>query len=93
MKRREFIAGLGAAAALPLPARGQQAAKRVPRVGALIGFAEHDPATQRRVAAFVTSLGDLGWVVDRNISIDFRYGAGDAEKNRALAKELVALGP
>ena len=93
MKRREFIVGLGAAAALPLPARGQQAAKRMPRIGALIGFAEHDPATQRRVAAFVTNLGDLGWVVDRNISIDFRYGAGDAEKNRALAKELVALGP
>ncbi len=65
----------------------------MPRVGALIGFAEHDPATQRLVAAFVTSLRDLGWMVDRNISIDFRYGAGNAETNRALANELVELRP
>lgn len=93
MRRREFIAGLGAAAALSLPASGQQALKRVPRLGALIGFAEQDSATQRLVAALVTSLAELGWTVDRNISIDFRYGAGNAEKNRALAKELVALGP
>jgi putative ABC transport system substrate-binding protein len=92
MRRREFISGL-AAAALSSPARGQQASKRVPRVGALIGFAEHDPATQRFVAAFVTSLRDLGWMVDRNIAIDFRYGAGNAETNRALANELVELRP
>jgi putative ABC transport system substrate-binding protein len=71
----------------------QQVSKRVARVGALIGFAEHDPATQRDVAAFVTGLADLGWVADRNIAIEFRYGAGDAEKNRVLAKELVSLKP
>jgi putative tryptophan/tyrosine transport system substrate-binding protein len=93
MRKREFIAGLGATAALPLLARAQQLPKRVPRVAALIGFAEHDPATQRRVAAFVTGLRDLGWMLDRNIAIDFRYGAGDAEKNRVLAKELVNLEP
>jgi ABC-type uncharacterized transport system substrate-binding protein len=93
MKKRAFIAALGATAALPLLARAQQLPKRVPRVGALIGFAEHDPATQRRVAAFVTGLRDLGWMQDRNIAIDFRYGAGDAEKNRVLAKELVNLEP
>ncbi|WFU44183.1 ABC transporter substrate-binding protein [Bradyrhizobium sp. CB82] len=93
MRRREFIAGLGAAAASPLPVRGQQAPKRVPRVGVLIGFAEQDPATQRLVATFVKSLGDLGWAVDRDVSIELRYGGGNSEKNRALAKELVALKP
>jgi ABC-type uncharacterized transport system substrate-binding protein len=93
MRRREFIAGLGAAAASPLPVCGQQAPKQVPRVGVLIGFAEQDPATQRLVAAFVKSLGDLGWAVDRDVSIELRYGGGNSEKNRALAKELVALKP
>src|SRR6476661_572595 len=63
------------------------------RVGALIGFTEHDPATQRRVAAFLRGLADLGWTLDRNVAIDFRYGAGDADKNRAFAKELVSLNP
>jgi putative ABC transport system substrate-binding protein len=41
----------------------------------------------------VTGLRDLGWILDRNIAIDFRYGAGDAERNRVFAKELVALEP
>lgn len=94
MKRRAFIAGLGGAAATwPLVARAQQATKRMRRVGALIGFAENDPATQRRVAAFLKGLADLGWVPDRDVAIDFRYGAGDADRNRAFAKELVGLNP
>ena len=91
MKRRAFIAGLGGAAATwPLAARAQQATKRMRRVGALIGFAENDPATQRRVAAFLKGLADLGWVPDRDVTIDFRYGAGDADRNQTFAKELVA---
>jgi putative tryptophan/tyrosine transport system substrate-binding protein len=90
MRRREFIAGLGAAAALPLVARGQQTLKRI---GVLVGFAEDDPATQRRVAAFIAGLRDLGWTTDRNVAIDLRYGAGNPERNRRLAKELVGLRP
>ena len=93
MKRRTFITLFGSVAVWPLAARAQQASKRMLRVGALIGFAEHDPATQRRVAAFLKGLADLGWTVDRNIAIDFRYGAGDADKNRVFAKELVSLNP
>jgi putative tryptophan/tyrosine transport system substrate-binding protein len=94
VRRRAFIAGLGGAAATwPLVARAQQATKRMRRVGALIGFAENDPATQRRVAAFLKGLADLGWVPDRDVAIDFRYGAGDADRNRAFAKELVGLNP
>ncbi|PWT83234.1 MAG: ABC transporter substrate-binding protein [Acidobacteria bacterium] len=93
MRRRQFLAGLGAAT-LCWPARAQQgSSRRVPRVGALIGFAEQDPVTQQIVAAFVTSLSDLGWMAHRDVSIDFRYGAGNPDQNRALAKELVALGP
>lgn len=94
MKRRAFIAGLGgAAAAWPFVARAQQATRRMRRIGALIGFAENDPATRRRVAAFLKGLADLGWVPDRDVTIDFRYGAGDPERNRAFARELVDLNP
>ncbi len=94
MKRREFITLVGGAAATwPLAAWAQQAPKRMLRVGALIGFAEHDPATQRRVATFLKGLADLGWTLDRNVAIDFRYGAGNADRNRAFAKELVSLNP
>jgi len=94
MRRREFITLLGGTVATwPLAARAQQAPKRMLRVGALIGFAEHDPATQRRVAAFLKRFAELGWTVDRNVAIDVRYGAGDAGKNRAFAKELVNLNP
>ena len=93
MKRREFITLVGGTATWPLAAHAQQVPKRMPRVGALIGFAEDDPATQRRVAAFLKRLADLGWTLDRNVAIDFRYGAGDADKNRAFAKELVSLNP
>src|SRR4030095_10091629 len=79
MRRRAFITLLGGTAATwPLAARAQQVPKRMLRVGALIGFAEHDPATQRRVAAFLKGLAALGWTLDRNVAIDFRYGAGDA---------------
>jgi ABC-type uncharacterized transport system substrate-binding protein len=94
MQRRKFITLLGSAtAAWPIAVRAQQAPKRMPRVGALIGFDGHDPATQRFVAAFVKALADLGWTSDRNVAVDFRYSAGDPDKNRAFAKELVSLNP
>ena len=94
MRRRDFVTLIcGTAASWSLTAHAQQVPKRVLRVGALIGFAEDDPATQRRVAAFLKRLADLGWTLDRNVAIDFRYGAGDADKNRAFAKELVSLNP
>ena len=94
MRRRDFVTLIcGTAASWLLTAHAQQVPKRMLRVGALIGFAEDDPATQRRVAAFLKRLGDLGWTLDRNVAIDFRYGAGDADKNRAFAKELVSLNP
>jgi len=94
MRRRDFVTLLGAAAASsPFAARAQRAPERMRRIGALIGFSEHALATQRDVAAFVKALADLGWALDRNVMIDFRYGAGDPNKNRVFAKELVGLSP
>jgi putative ABC transport system substrate-binding protein len=93
MKRRDFLVAIaGLPLAAPLPVSAQQGT-RTPRIGALIGFAQDDPATQRDVAAFLAGLADSGWVADRNVSIEFRYGAGNAEKNRILAKDLVGLKP
>src|SRR5215468_7027586 len=92
MRRREFIAGLGGAAAWPLAARAQQDG-RVRRVGALIGGDESDADRQTHVAAFGNALQDLGWTEGRNLRIDWRWAANDANRARTYAAELVALNP
>jgi putative tryptophan/tyrosine transport system substrate-binding protein len=93
MQRRDFITLLGgAAAAWPLPARSEQADK-VPRVGALMGFADTDPIGLRRFGAFKKGLEDAGWTEGRNLTIDVRWTADDPEKMRAYAAELVKLKP
>src|SRR5437763_3145756 len=87
MRRRGFLLVLAGGVILrPIVGRAQQA-KRKPKLGVLIGFAEDDPRTKRSVAAFLKGLADLGWVLDRDLTIDFRYGAADADRNRSLAKE------
>jgi putative tryptophan/tyrosine transport system substrate-binding protein len=93
MRRREFITVLGGAAMWPLVALAQQPVKRMRKIGALIGFAENDPATGRFVASFLQGLAELGWVPDRDFTIDLRYGAGNPDRNRSFAKELVGLNP
>ena len=93
MRRREFIILLGSAgAAWPLAARAQQPA-RMRRVGVVMGYAESDPNGQLQVTAFRQSLQRLGWVEGSNIRIDFRFAADDPERIRALALELLGLGP
>jgi putative tryptophan/tyrosine transport system substrate-binding protein len=93
MRRREFIRLVAsAAAAWPLAAYAQQM-DRVRRIGVLTGFSENDPEIQRRVTAFLDQLRKLGWMDGRNIRIDYRWGAGDANRIRAYAAELVRLGP
>src|SRR5271168_5300684 len=91
MRRREFIAGIGAAATWPIVAAGQR--ERVPRVGVLIHLSESQPAGQRYVAAFRQGLKELGWTDGDNVRIDARWLAGDPERLRSYAAELVALDP
>jgi len=93
MKRREFIALLcGAATTWPLAARAQQS-EGVRRIGVLMGFAENDSRGQAHMAAFRDGLQKLGWTEGRNIRIDTRWAAFDAESRQRFAKELIALQP
>src|SRR6516162_1806746 len=93
MTRRAFISLLGgAAAAWPIAARAQQREK-VRRIGVLLNNAADDPESQRRMTAFVQGLQQLGWTDGRNVRIETRWGAGDAERLRKNAAELVALAP
>jgi putative ABC transport system substrate-binding protein len=93
MRRREFIAGLGGAAAWPLVARAQQPAERVRRIGFLSGFDENNPDGKRRYSAFSQALADLGWTDGRNARMDLRWGGSDINRIPALAQELVGLQP
>src|SRR5258708_1188378 len=93
IRRREFITLLGgAAAAWPLAARAQQS-DRVRRVAVVHALAENDPEAHQGVMSFQQGLAKLGWQVDRNLHVDYRYGAGDVERIRVLAAELVELTP
>ena len=92
MRRREFIAGLGAGAAWPLVARAQQG-ERVHRIGVLMAGDENDPVMKTRVSAFTQALADLGWTDGRNVRIDLRWAGDDNNRIRALAQELVGLQP
>jgi putative tryptophan/tyrosine transport system substrate-binding protein len=93
MRRREFITLVGGAAvAWPVAAHAEQA-DQMRRVGVLMGVAQSDPEGQARIAAFRQGLSDLGWVDGRNLRIDYRWAAGDADRIRAYTAELVALAP
>jgi putative ABC transport system substrate-binding protein len=92
VRRREFITLLGGGAAWPLAARAQQP-ERVRRIGVLIPYAADDPEGQARIAAFLQGLQQLGWTEGRNVRIDYRRSAGDADRARRYAAELVALAP
>jgi len=92
MKRREFIGLLGSALAWPLAARAQQR-QRMRRVGVFTPGTADDPEHKTRDAAFLQGLGELGWIVGRNLRIDYRWGAGDYERFRAMAAELIELNP
>jgi putative tryptophan/tyrosine transport system substrate-binding protein len=92
-RRRQFITLIGgAAAAWPLAARAQPR-ERMRRIGVLMSLAADDPEGQARLTAFVQGLQELGWTDGRNVQIDYRWPAGDAERIRRYAAELAALAP
>jgi ABC-type uncharacterized transport system substrate-binding protein len=93
MRRREFITLFGGAAvAWPLVAHAQQI-ERARRVGVLMNIAENDPQSTVGPSAFERGLGERGWTLGSNMQIEYRWGAGDANRYRRYAPELVALSP
>jgi putative ABC transport system substrate-binding protein len=92
MRRRAFIAGLGAATAWPLASRAQPSGQ-MRRVAVVIPLAADDPEGQPRIAAFRQALQQLGWTDGRNVQIDVRWGASDPDRSRKYAAELAALAP
>jgi putative tryptophan/tyrosine transport system substrate-binding protein len=92
MRRREFITMLGGAVAWPVAARAQPR-ERTRRIGVLTNLTADDPESPLRVAAFALGLSQLGWTAGRNLQIDYRWTAGDDDRIRKYAAELVALAP
>jgi putative ABC transport system substrate-binding protein len=93
MRRREFIAFIGgAAAAWPLAARAQQG-ERMRRIGVLMSASPDDPYQTTYLSAFMQGLQERGWTIGRNVRIDPRWGAGNTDLFRKYATELVALAP
>jgi putative tryptophan/tyrosine transport system substrate-binding protein len=90
IRRREFIVGLGGAAACPLAARAQQTSS-VRRIAVLIGFAESDPSVRSWLAAFRGALAKLGWTEGSNLRIELRWAGDDPDRMKTFAKELVDL--
>jgi putative ABC transport system substrate-binding protein len=92
LRRREFLTLLGCATMGAATPSFAQPSNRTARIGFLMGLAD-DPEARGRAKAFEEALGEEGWVVGRNVTIDYRFAAGDAQRMQALARELVALKP
>jgi putative tryptophan/tyrosine transport system substrate-binding protein len=89
MRRREFITLLGGAtAACSLAARAQQG-ERMRRIGVLAAIAADEPEAQARNASFLQRLGELGWTVGRNVRIDYRWSANNADELVALVPDVI----
>jgi putative tryptophan/tyrosine transport system substrate-binding protein len=91
MKRREFITLIGGTAAWPITVRAQL--DRVRHVGVLIGTAENDPETRRRVDALRLGLREKGWAENVNLQLDFRFSGSNPDRMELYAKEVVELHP
>ena len=92
VKRREFITLIGAVAAWPLAVRAQQR-EWMRRIGVLMSMVENDPTGLEYITAFAQGLAEQGWIVGRNVRIDYRWGAGDLDRFRRYAAELVVFSP
>ena len=92
MRRREFIGLVGGVAAWPLAAGAQQS-ERMRRLGWLDWAPADDPAAQARAKAVQQDLANLGWVVGRNLQIDYRWGAINDETAQRFGADLLGLNP
>jgi putative tryptophan/tyrosine transport system substrate-binding protein len=91
MKRREFMTLVGmTAASWPFAALAQQ---QIKRIGVLMTFAADDSEGQARIAGFTQGLQEAGWIISRNVQIDYRWAAAETDRLRRYAVELVALAP
>jgi putative ABC transport system substrate-binding protein len=88
MRRRDFIAGLGSAAAWPVVARAQQE-RKLPTIGFL--GANTASAQSRWTAAFVQRLRELGWIEGRTIAIEYRWAEGRTDRAPEIVAEFVRL--
>jgi putative ABC transport system substrate-binding protein len=92
MRRRQFIALVGGAAAWPFAARAQQAKR--PRLISMVNvIAETDPEASPRIAAFEKALRELGWATERDLRIDYYWDASDPVRTRAAAKQVIETSP
>jgi putative ABC transport system substrate-binding protein len=92
MKRREFIAGLGGAAAIPFGASAQSL-ERPRRIALLLPAHPTDPESQANVDAFLQCLRQAGWVIGGNAELEYRWTEGNPDYTRKYIAELVALAP
>jgi ABC-type uncharacterized transport system substrate-binding protein len=92
IRRRDFVTLLGGAAAWPLAARAQQG-NRVRRIGVLMSGVATNSRLQSYSTAFMQALRQLGWIEGRNVRIDVRWSAGDADLARTYVAQLIGLMP
>ena len=92
MRRRAVLAFIAGTIMAPLTVRAQNNA-RLRRIAVFMPGAADNPEFEARNAAFLQGLGELGWNVGRNVTIDYRWGAGDVDRYRQFAKELIAREP
>jgi mannose-6-phosphate isomerase-like protein (cupin superfamily) len=93
MRRRLFISLLGGVATWPVMVHAQQPPAKVRRIGVLMSTVENDRRGLESITAFTQGLAELGWIVGRDVRIEYRWGAGDLDRFRRYAAELVALSP
>jgi putative ABC transport system substrate-binding protein len=92
MRRREFVAGVVGASLWAVAARAQQP-EGMRRIGVLMSTPADDNEGQARIGAFLKALQEFGWIDGKNVRIDTRWAAGDADRGREYAAELVTLQP
>lgn len=92
MRRREFIGLVGGAAVWPVVTQAQQGEK-MRRIGVLLPAAADDQEFQARLGAFLQALQQSGWIIGRNVQLEYRWTEGNLDNIRKYAAELIALGP